>query len=216
MREERNYRLSQSAYAAPRLAKNPKKEPYYVFLDIDGTLWDAKFNYPRYGFQMNYVAEPVLKPESIEAVNLLLRSLEQDFDTRLIITSHRRENLSKCVSYLMDNGLEYHKSIYATKYPSVINRGNGIVDFMEERGEKPLKYRTITNAFAKLVYNVFGEDFERYVVLEDVKSKIKDAIPPARRIMANHDKRSISISQVEKYLKRNNLSIAEGSVVKTK
>lgn len=209
LREERLARTPKTSFVTSRLAKKPKKQNYYVFLDIDGTLWDAKFAYPKYGFQMNYISEPVLKPESIEAVNLILKSLETSYNPLLVITSSKRKNLFACTRYLMDNGLDYHKTIYATQYPSVINRGHSIVDFMEERGEGPLPYRTIKNAFAKLVHEIWNDDFDRYVVLEDEKSKIKDAIPPSRRIMSDHNKKSISLSQVKSYLKKNNISLNE-------
>ena len=61
--------------------KKETKQPYYIFLDIDGTLYDATYVQHIYGPFTSHVEYPVLKPESINAVNLLLRSLESKFNT---------------------------------------------------------------------------------------------------------------------------------------
>jgi len=184
------------------------KKPYYVFLDIDGTLWDASYRARIYGPFANVVQDPSLNPESIKAINLLLRSLEEKFNTKLVITSSRRENMTECVRYLSFNDLNYNKPIFCTSFEPGI-RGDKIVSYMQQQGEVGFKYPTLKNFISKILYSKKNEDFSNYVVLEDTRKKVRNQIPRSRIIYSNHNKQSITTDQVVDYLKANNLPVIE-------
>lgn len=179
---------------------------YYVFLDIDGTLWDAEYAFRVHGFAFNTHPTPRLKPESVNALNLLLRSLEASFDTKLIITSKRRHNLNKCVDYLKDNGLDYNKPIFCTDN-STDARGKKILDFMKENGSVPCELPPNANLWTRLQYAFSIHGNPNYVVLEDEKNLVRNQIPRNRIIYTDHNKQSLTVKQVEQYLKRNGFAL---------
>lgn len=189
-----------------------KKERYFVFMDIDGTLWD--YEYGEY-YQGPFVYEnpyPRLKSSSISAVNILLKSLEEKYDTMLVITSRKRENMPECIEYLKQYGLSYDKPILCTPFVYYANksRGEKIIDFMSDRNIKPERLRK--KSLVNKVLNVFiSKGSKNYVVLEDDYPLVKKSIPKRRLILANHNNRSLTIKQVKDYLKINNIQVKEDS-----
>lgn len=182
------------------------KLPYYIFLDIDGTLWDLVFGNHVHGPYLPYQPEPRLKPESVSALNLLLSSLEDKFDTSLVITSGRRGNLAKCTEYLHRDGLEYNKPIYCTKFVSEGSRGSKIVDYLQQENHGPFIYPTLNSVAQKLLFGLKNSDYSNYVVLEDERKKISKEIPSARCIITNKKHRSLTTAQVERYLSQNGIA----------
>jgi len=69
---------------------NEKREHYYVFLDIDGTLIDEEYGKRVRGPFFSFGQNSVLKPESIEALNILLASLNKNMTHHLL--SHLAED----------------------------------------------------------------------------------------------------------------------------
>ena len=187
---------------------NPEtmREQYYVFLDIDGTLIDLKYGQRKRGPFFEFGENSVLNPESIEALNLLLESLEQQYDTRLVITSGRRRNFVSCVKNLYENGLRYDRAITCTPLTEG-RRGQKIVDYMMT-GSTP-RYPKLQKAVDFILKRYADNGYKNYVVLENNVSKIRYEIPPERRIMTNANKKALQPEQVAKYLKANNLPIAE-------
>ena len=186
---------------------NDNKPVYYVFCGIDGVLWDLKFAEFSHGPFLKQIEMPIPKPKSIQALNLLLKSLEKSYDTKLIITSAHRENLDKCIKYFNFYKLEYDKPIYATKFTSG-SRGSKILDFMEEDNTTPQRIlplsQRIQNFLRKSAQN---EGNKNYVVLEDNASIIKRQIPTNRTIKTNLKKESLTIKDVVLYLLENNIEL---------
>ena len=102
------------------------REKFYVFLDIDGTLWDMKDLHKR----NKVVVE--LNPESIQAVYALVDSLEQKYDAELVITSRRRTDWCECLRFLQQEGFDIFK--YDLHRTHLINwkkpRGVKIAEYM--------------------------------------------------------------------------------------
>ena len=188
------------------LYPNPEtmREQYFVFLDIDGTLVDLKYGHYARGPFFRFGENSVLNPESIEALNFLLDSLEQKYDTRLVITSGRRKDLSACVRSLYENGLKYDRAITCTPL-SEGRRGQKIVDFMMTSSMPRFPKAQKMVDFILRRYADHG--YKNYVVLENDISKIRYEIPPERRIVTNAKSRALQPYQVEKYLKTNNLPV---------
>lgn len=190
------------------MEKTKTKENYYVFLDIDGTLWDAKYAYNIYGNGFNYIIDPRLKKDSIEAVNLLLRSLEGKFNTQLVITSKRREYMNECIKYLQKYGLEYEKPMICLPFGSTL-RGSRIIGYMQDQNEKPEHLSKPQNLISKLLNAFIIKGSQNYVVLEDEYEKIKHSVPSRRLIFSDHNRQSVTTKQVKHYLKTNNIPILE-------
>ena len=190
------------------LYPNPEtmREQYFIFLDIDGTLVDFDYGCQVRGPFFTFGENTVLNPESIEALNLLIESLEQKYDTRLVITSGRRKNFPACARNLFENGLKYDKPITCTPLESG-RRGQKIVDFMMTSSLP--RHPKVQKAVDFILKRYADHGYKNYVVLENDVSKIRYEIPPARRIITNAKHRALQPSQVEKYLKANNLPIAE-------
>lgn len=182
------------------------RDQYFVFLDIDGTLIDFKYGQRIRGPFFEFGENTILNPESIEAVNLLLESLEQKYDTRLVITSGRRKNFATCVKNLYDNGLKYNRAITCTPLTQE-RRGQKIVDYMMTSSLP--RYPKIQKLVDFIIRRYADQGYKNYVVLENDASKIRYEIPPERRIMANAKKRALQPEQVVKYLKTNKLPIAD-------
>ena len=152
---------------------NPEtmREQYFIFLDIDGTLIDQEYGQLSCGPYFSFGENLTLNPESIEALNILINSLEQKYDTRLVITSGRRENLHACVRNLYDNGLKYDRPITCTPFEDG-RRGQKIVDFMMTSSEPRFpKVQKLVNFILK---RYADHDYKNYVVLENDVSKIKN------------------------------------------
>ena len=182
------------------------REQYFVFLDIDGTLIDLKYGQRTRGPFFEFGENTVLNPESIEAVNLLLESLEQKYDTRLVITSGRRKNFVPCVKNLYENGLKYDRAITCTPLTQE-RRGQKIVDFMMTSSLP--RYPKVQKVVDFILRRYADHGYKNYVVLDNDVSKIRYEIPPERRIMANAKRKALQPEQVIKYLKANNLPVPE-------
>ncbi len=183
------------------------KPKYFVFLDIDGTLWDQQTAVYFHGPYADVQKEPHFNPKSVAAINTLLASLEEQFDTTLVVTSGRRQNLAKCTEYLHREGVKYDKPIFCTPYTAEGSRGSKIIGFMNKEGYGPFTYPTIKNVLDKMLYNFKNSDYQNYVVLEDQRKKISNEIPPARRIITNIKRGSLSPDDVIVYLKSNNIPL---------
>ena len=186
---------------------NPEtmREQYFVFLDIDGTLIDFKYGQYIRGPFFDFGQNTILNPESIEALNLLLESLEQKYDTRLIITSGRRKNLVPCVKNLYENGLKYEKPITCTPLTPE-RRGQKIIDCMMT--SSLTRHPKLQKVVDFILRRYADNGYKNYVVLENDASKIRYEIPPARRIMTNAKNKALKPEQVIKYLKSNKLPVA--------
>ena len=109
------------------------KEKFLVFLDIDGVLYDMEFC--KHGRNKKGGIIKEFKPESMEALNLLLDRLEIDHDVKLVISSTWRLNLERTEKVLKANGLKYDKPFSATPFTShPEQRGREIVMFVNSEG----------------------------------------------------------------------------------
>ncbi len=188
---------------------NKQKPAYYVFCGIDGVLWDLPYGQLIHGPYLSAIDNPVLKKESVEALNLLLKSLEQTHDTKLVITSQRRSDLASCATYLSSNRLDYDKPLYATRFTEGL-RGEKIIDFMQKENREPQVAITLGDKLMEILGKTkTNGNFSNYVVLEDNQRVIKKHIPAERTIKTDFNKSSLTTKQVVEYLSSNELSVDE-------
>lgn len=92
------------------------KEKFYIFLDIDGVLWDWKYikSLTCKGERKQGGQIKEFNPESIKALNFLLDELNKKFDCKLVVSSTWRSDMARTIEQLYKCGLKYDGKIYAT------------------------------------------------------------------------------------------------------
>lgn len=186
-----------------------KKEPFYVFTAIDGVLFDAAFVQHVHGVFSNGIDEPVLKPTSIIALDSLLSQLEKTYDTKLILTSHRRTDLADCVHYLKFHNFKYNKPIFATRLGDG-SRGDKVLDFIKDDGYDPKRQKSLGWFAEKILKKAeIDGDFKNYVVIDKKSSALSTQIPQNNLILTDFNKKSLTGRQVAlfmNYIKQNQIS----------
>ena len=91
-------------------------EKFYVFLDIDGVLWDWKYQKEFLKQNPNLRGQFVnkLDPKCIDALNFLLKELSKKYNVQLVLSSTWRLEFEKAISSLLNQGLLFNKKILAT------------------------------------------------------------------------------------------------------
>lgn len=113
------------------------KETFYIFLDIDGVLYDWKYIK---SLAPEYHGGIIKKfdPESIEALNYLIEKLEKDYCVELVISSSWRINMKVTLETLVSNGADI-KNINVSKIGDLYNphyRGREILKYLENKRNK--------------------------------------------------------------------------------
>ena len=121
------------------------RKNYYIFLDIDGVLWDWKFLIDKIKRKETSFKDFKFKSESVDALNYLIYCINDKFDAKLVISSTWRVNMFFTKNMLYNNGLIYNKEIESTKFfPPSRKRGEQILDFLNKKNE-PNNYVVIDN-----------------------------------------------------------------------
>ena len=108
---------------------------FYIFLDIDGVLydWDFIINEVESGRMQRGCFIKTFKPESMYALNYLIQELSKNFDVKLVISSTWRCNLPFTIDTLKNNGLVYNKTIEATPISDPAKRGEQIITYLNNK-----------------------------------------------------------------------------------
>lgn len=180
------------------------REKFYVFLDIDGTLWDMKDLHKR----NKVVVE--LNPESIQAVYALVDSLEQKYDAELVITSRRRTDWCECLRFLQQEGFDIFK--YDLHRTHLINwkkpRGVKIAEYMynDRIGNSGYEPKLFSRLFEKHMAKKENQKMKNnFVVIDDDMAPLKDYILPENIIQTSREKRSLDMEMVEEFLRSKGL-----------
>lgn len=179
--------------------ENEKKEKFYVFSGINRTLMGddyLDYYYGPFGVTYGYLKPD---PHSMNALNALLELLEQKYDTKLVITSRRRENPTICENYLKTFGLKYDKPIFFTPLFDG-DRGSKIVTFLESQNVSPLEYHKLPLYVRFFKYFKDNPDFKNYVVLDEKNSSMTKYIPASQFVAVNRRK-GLTIQDAEKITK---------------
>ena len=108
---------------------------FYVFLDIDGVLYDWEYliSEIKNGRMKKGKLIRKFKPESMEALNLLLRKLEKNYNVSLVISSTWRRDMPFAIETLKANGLEYDKEFTRTPFSNPAQRGKQILEYLSDK-----------------------------------------------------------------------------------
>ena len=81
-------------------------ENFYIFLDIDGVLYDWVFVKQQIAMKKQKKGGIIktFNPESISALNMLIFELEKKYNVNLVISSTWRHDLGYAINVLYANG----------------------------------------------------------------------------------------------------------------
>lgn len=182
------------------------KEPFYIFFEVNGVLYDEKFAYNFHGPFFYPIDDPKIKETSMTAFNNLIQTLEENYDTKLVLISKRRKNLDNCVRYLKNYGLIYDKPIFATEFKKGA-RGQKILDSMSKDGLNPTKKPTLKDFVSNLLMSSKNNPkFKNYVVINPPSSKISRYIRNNHLIKTDPIRNSLTQQQVDDFLEQFNSS----------
>lgn len=167
---------------------------YYIFLDIDGTLWDLSIN-------PYLIRTPQkLKKESIDAVNNLIDGLKnKGFKPHLVITSGMRSHWNTCSETLFVNGINPKIPMQPLFVNKRFSRGEKIAIFLHDKhnGKKHPQQREVT--FSDHFKTNFAKKVNNYVVIDDSLDKLSN-IPNHHIIKTNLYTGALNNEMVINYL----------------
>lgn len=161
-----------------KLERQPK-EKFYVFSGIEKTLISQNFIDAYYGRGSYVHGDMAPDPNCIRALNDLIASLSTKYDVKLVITSKKRSDESRCEHYLKMYGLNPDTPVFFTKYIEG-PRGEKIVDFLEAQGATPLTFHTAPLYVRFLKNFKDNPDFKNYVVIEGGHKQLSRYIPQSQ------------------------------------
>ena len=153
-------------------------ENFYIFLDIDGVLWDKAFAEEN---QISILdAENFyFKPESMQALNYIISNVSNDYNPVLVLSSDwrlRREHFNYIAHLLNKSGLEYCGIMEKT--PRRFSRGQEIYAYLKKHKE-----------------------FKNYLVIDDNVTTIKGYVDHDKIIQTDGVTGALSLKQAEQFVK---------------
>ncbi|MGN0961224.1 MAG: HAD domain-containing protein [Christensenellales bacterium] len=129
------------------LETEKQKGKFYVFLDVDGVLWDWKWRLSEIkSGKIDRIKQGGLpshfKPESVEALNKLLNYLDGFYDVQLVLSSAWRAlNIDYVKKVFVKNGIssKYVENIDKTPFADMGGRGFSKTE-LRPRGQEIMKY----------------------------------------------------------------------------
>ncbi len=184
------------------------KERFYVFLDIDGTLWDRHFLREKKNYYIS------LNPESVSALEVLLESIKNKYNLEFVITSRRRLDWWECMDFLQFNGFDVYKyNPNRTQVDRVQTpRGVKIAEYMFncEKGIDQTKPKHFSKLFMKRkTKKVTAQLSNNFVVLDDDMKPLRDYIPRENIIRTDNQNRSLDLEMVEEFLKSRGIEVVK-------
>lgn len=156
------------------------KENFYIFLDIDGVLWDWAFIKEQVKKGIIKQGAPItsFKPESIDALNFLIKSLYEQYKVNLVLSSSwQTTDMAKAISALFNSNLEVVGKIEATRNTTHKIRGVEIKEYLNGTNNN-----------------------QNYVVIDDETSDIKAFVDIKKIIKTNLQNAALNLGQVKKFL----------------
>lgn len=110
------------------------KENFYIFLDIDGVMFD--WDFIKSLGRKNLGIITVFNPKSVDALNYLIEKLSERYSPKLVISSSWRTFWDETIEVLNKNGVNLGNTpVFRTKITSTPHkRGEEIIDFLNTNG----------------------------------------------------------------------------------
>ena len=158
------------------------KEKFYIFLDIDGVLWD-------WNYRMSEIIEKEknpsriiseFNPQSVNALSYLVSKISKNYDCSIVISSTWRNDMAHTEKVLKSSGLIYKKPFLSTP----------ITNEPGKRGEKEILPMT-----KRLNGN--------FLIIDDEYFDFKKFFPEEKIIKTNINFGSLKPEQVIDWCKNN-------------
>ena len=153
---------------------------YYIFLDIDGVLWDWSYIKQTTKQKQNKIIQD-FNPKSIDALNYLIKNLQkQKYNVTLVISSTWRNNIHFTIKTLYENGLDFNGLNVDITNPDKndIHRGKLIKEYLQDKSN----------------YD--------YIVIDDEMFDYKEENLTSHLIKTNIYNNSLNKEHIEKYFKK--------------
>lgn len=162
------------------------KEKYYVFLDIDGVLWDWKWRISevKNGRVRGGGIVSDFNPASVGALNNLIETLSNNYDVRLVVSSTWRISMGLTEKALRKNGVIIPNDVL-DRTPLTVRRG--------ARGEEIIAY----------LYD--KENRSNYVIIDDEEFDYETYLKKSSIIKTDIYLGALEQGMVDDWLKNNNL-----------
>ena len=160
-----------------------KKENFYIFLDIDGVLWDWKWrkNAIKNGKINNTQQITEFNPKSVEALNYLSKELNKKYNVKMVISSSWRHDMNFVKKQFDTQKINYNGELYRTTITNQPERRSlEIIDFL---------------------YNHESGDF---VIIDDEKFDFDEFFSKEKIIKTSIFEGSLSKKHIDKWLENNN------------
>lgn len=152
---------------------------FYIFLDIDGVLYDIPWLMSEFDKGNTAVRDHKhFKPESMMALNHLISTLQEEYNVDLVISSTWRSDLEGTIKTLKDNGLSFNGKVNRTGFAkSPYFRGNEILDYLKNKPNS-----------------------DNFVVIDDETFNFPECFPASKIIKTSYEKGSLSLKMVNDFL----------------
>lgn len=159
------------------------KENFYLFLDIDGVMWDWPWRIEeiKNGRIRKGIAITEFNPLSVDALNQLIVHLSTDYDCNLVISSTWRMYMKKAITTLQKNGVDI---------PDIIDRTH-ISKAPKQRGKE------IENFLSNKPNN------DNLLIIDDEISDIIKHFSPNKIIKTNMFEESLREHHIKSWIKKN-------------
>jgi len=190
------------------MTNTENKPKFYIFLDIDGTLWD----YYTLSINSSYFYDA--NPKSMYALHTLIHSLKQKFEPDLVISSTRRIHWQKCKDYLYkEAGLHFEEELLHRTQVDNLDRPRGmkIAEYMLADQGKTIKSNFFINFPIEAIRakKVNKQMTGRYVVIDDNMQPLKSYVPKQNIIETNIHHHSLDIEMVSEFLENLGLDVID-------
>lgn len=161
------------------------KENFYLFLDIDGVLYDITWIKKEFDSGNISVRDlHTFKPESVSALNFLISKLQEKFNVDLVICSTWRINMKDTVCTLYKNGLKNFKEIHSTGFSfNEADREEEIFKYLQDKPNN-----------------------QNIVIIDDESFNYKKYFPQSKIIKPSIYSNSLSFQMVNEFLINNQIN----------
>ena len=174
---------------------------YYVFLDIDGTLWDNSES------SIKKVSSKNLHPDSVNSVNFLCDQLRVNgYTPEIVIISKQRIRWIECCWNLVQQGID--RTVPLIKLPiGKFTRGERISLMLHDinRGKNVYETGHKFSVFDYLHLD-YAKKCDNYVVIDDKPEALAN-IPQSNYIQTDIDCGRLNMEMVSDYLKQKGFNI---------
>jgi hypothetical protein len=159
------------------------RENYYIFLDIDGVMFDWKYRLSS-GKKLGGIIKD-FNPESVKALNFLCQTLGEQFNTSVVVTSTWKNHWQELLHTFAENGVDL---------------GNAALDKTISK-ENP-------NLRGKEIIEYLGQEKNsgNYVIIDDEMFDYREHFNMSNIIKTNMQDGSLNMSMVTNYLKTHNIN----------